>query len=297
MKNILAWLSISFFYMFSLLPLFILYRLSDLSYIILFYIVGYRKKVVLTNLTNSFPQKNINELKQIQKSFYKHFCDLIFESVKNLTISKRSIKKRIIINNLEMVQAYHAQNKSILLYLGHYGNWEWLSALSLYVPHQMVAFYQPLSNSIFDKLIRVSRERFGLIAVKSNHGYKALVEFSNQNILTFTLALGDQSPPGQSSKHWVNFMNQETAFLMGVDRIAKKMQMVVLFPLFKKTSRGHYTIEFEVIQEKTEDIESYQIIDNYVQRLESAIIQNPELWLWSHRRWKLRKPVSDVLSK
>jgi len=283
----------SFFSLLSRLPFPILYFLSDLAYIILFYIVGYRKKVVLANLVNSFPQKNLKELLLIQKGFYKHFCDLIFESVKNLTISERSIRKRFKIKNLEMIEAYHAQNKSILLYLGHYGNWEWLSALSLYVPHQMVAFYQPLTNKLFDRLIKSSRERFGLIAVKSNHGYKALVEFSNQHILTFTLALGDQSPPGQTSKHWVNFLNQETAFLMGVDRIAKKMQMVVLFPLFKKTSRGHYEIEFEVIQEQMQDIESYQIIDNYAKRLESAIIQNPVLWLWSHRRWKLKKPGSE----
>ena len=177
--------------------------------------------------------------------------------------------------------------------MGHYGNWEWLAALSLLVPHQMVAFYQPLSNSLFDKLIKTSRERFGLIAVKSSQGYKSLVDFSNQSILTMTLALGDQSPPGQSSKHWVRFLNQETAFLTGVDRIAKKMDMVVLFPHFKKIRRGYYEIELELILESAEDVESYQIIDNYVKRLESAIINEPPLWLWSHRRWKLKKPLSE----
>jgi KDO2-lipid IV(A) lauroyltransferase len=291
MKHILTRLVIVVFYLLSLLPFAVLYVLSDISYFILFYMLGYRKKVIMTNLANSFPQKSAEELKQIQKGFYKHFCDLIFESVKNLTITKKSVKKRFIFKNLELVHTYYAQQKSIILYLGHYGNWEWLAALSLYVPHQMVAFYQPLSNALFDKLIKKSRERFGLIAVKSSQGYKALVDFSNQHILTFTLALGDQSPPGNSSRHWVTFLNQETAFLTGVDRIAKKMDMVVLFPLFRKTSRGHYEIEFEVIQEQMKDIDSFLIIENYVKRLESAIVHDPALWLWSHRRWKLKKPT------
>ena len=291
MKKILTRLVIVSFYLLSILPITILYLLSDISFFILFYIVGYRKKVVLANMINAFPEKNSNELRHIQKGFYKHFCDLIYESVKNLTISKRAIRKRFKVRNLELVHTYFEQKRSIILYLGHYGNWEWLAAMSLYVPHQMVAFYQPLSNTLFDKLIKSSRERFGLIAVKSSQGYKALVDFSNKGILTFTLALGDQSPPAQSDKHWVTFLNQETAFLTGVDRIAKKMNMVVLFPLFRKISRGHYEIELEIIQECMENIESYRIIDNYAKQLESAIIHDPALWLWSHRRWKLKKPL------
>ncbi len=296
MKKILTGFVVVFFYLLSLLPFAILYFLSDISFLILFYIVGYRKRVVFTNLVNSFPEKSTDELRKIQKGFYRHFCDLTFESIKNLTISKKSIRKRFRVKNLDLVHAYFNQKKSIILYLGHYGNWEWLAAMSLYVQHQMVAFYQPLSNELFDKLIKFSRERFGLIAVKSNLGYKALVNFSNQNILTFTLVLGDQSPPGHSSMHWMTFLNQETAFLTGADRIAKKLDMVVLFPLFRKLSRGHYEIELEVIQEQVNDVESSRIIENYAKRLESAIIQNPTLWLWSHRRWKLKKPPTTDLT-
>jgi KDO2-lipid IV(A) lauroyltransferase len=296
MKKIGTGLVIMLFYLLSLIPLPVLFILSDLSYLILFYFVGYRKKIVLNNLSNAFPQKQLKELKQIQKSFYRHFCDLIFESIKNLTISRRSIKRRLRIKNPDLIRSYYAEKKSIILYLGHYGNWEWLAALSLLVPHQMVAFYQPLSNTLFDKLIKTSRQRFGLVAVKSSQGYKALADFANQNILTFTLALGDQSPPAQSNKHWVTFLNQETAFLTGVDRIAKKMDMVVLFPHFSKISRGYYEIKFEVIQDQMKDIESYQIIDKYAKQLESAIIKNPELWLWSHRRWKLKRPLSEEKS-
>jgi KDO2-lipid IV(A) lauroyltransferase len=245
------------------------------------------------NLAKSFPQKNQEELKQIQKEFYRHFCDLIYESIKNLTISRKSIRRRLKIQNIEIVSSCYEKNRSIILYMGHYGNWEWLAALSLLVPHQMVAFYQPLSNSVFDKLIKSSRERFGLIAVKSSQGYKSLVDLSNQSVLTMTLALGDQSPPAQSSKHWVRFLNQETAFLTGVDRIAKKMDMVVLFPHFKKIRRGYYEIELESIMESSEGVDSNEIIDHYAQRLESAIIDEPALWLWSHRRWKLKKPLSE----
>jgi KDO2-lipid IV(A) lauroyltransferase len=267
MKKILTRLAVVFFYMMSILPFAVLYFLSDLSFVIVFYVIGYRKKIVLANLTNSFPNKN-------------------------LTISRKSIRKRIVVKNLELVQEYFAKHKSLILYMGHYGNWEWLAALSIYVPHQMVAFYQPLSDALFDKLIKTSRERFGLIAVRSNQGYKSLVDFANRNILTCTLALGDQNPPGQSNMHWVTFLNQETAFLTGVDRIAKKMDMVVLFPLFRKTARGFYEIELKVIQENMKEIESFQIIENYAKLLELAIIQDPSLWLWSHRRWKRKKPLS-----
>jgi Kdo2-lipid IVA lauroyltransferase/acyltransferase len=289
MKNLLTKLLITFFYLLSFLPFRVIYLLSDIAFVFVYYLIGYRKKVVMLNLSNSFPDKQPDELRRIQKAFYRHLCDLMFESLKNLTISKRSIKKRFVLKNLDLIQRYYERNKSIIVYLGHCGNWEWLAAMALFVPHQMVAFYQPLSNKIFDKLIKTSRERFGLIAVKSSQGYKALADFNNKGILTCTLALGDQSPPGQSSKHWVTFLNQETAFLTGVDRIAKKMDMVVLFPLFRKKSRGHYEVEFELIQDDMEKIDSFQIIDKYVKRLESAIILDPSLWLWSHRRWKLKR--------
>ncbi len=281
------------FYALSILPMRVLYGMSTLSFMILYYLIKYRRGVVTCNMQKSFPAKSELEIGLMEKNFYRHFCDLMFESVKVLTISKKELKKRFHVKNPSLVQKFYDEKRSIVLYTAHHGNWEWLAFLPLYIPHQATAFYQPQSNKYFDSLMKLLRERFGVICVESNRGYKAILEFDQKNILTMNYIIGDQSPRKDSTKHWIQFLNQDTAFLIGADRIAKKSNQVVMFPSYSKKTRGHYEIEFKVIEEECMKKEGYEIIDKYAQLLEESIKSSPEMWLWSHRRWKLgcRKTV------
>lgn len=277
------------FYIFSLIPIQILYLFSDFAYLIVFYLIRYRRKVVLMNLHNSFPNKKEKEIKAIEKAFYKHFCDTIIEAIKVYTISEKQIKKRFTVKNPELIEKYYAQNKSVILYSGHFGNWEHLVFLPFFLPHKVMTFYKRLSNKYFDQIIKESRERFGLVAVESGKGYKTLVKYAKEDILTFTFMVGDQSPQANSAKHWVQFLNQDTAFFVGTERIAKKINQIVIYSEMIKKSRGIYEIEFFPLAENMDHLKDFELIDKFAEKLESSIKKHPHQWLWSHRRWKLKK--------
>lgn len=278
------------FYLLSLLPFRFIYFISDIAFVVIYYLIKYRRKVVNANLENAFPDKTKVEIRRIERNFYKHFCDVFLETVKCLTISKKMVNKRFRIKNLSMIDEAHQQKKSIIVYTAHHGNWEWLSFLPLFLPHQVTAFYQELSNSYFDDLMKVIRSRFGVLCVKSNQGYKTLVKFEKEKILTLNCLIGDQSPGKTASKHWVNFLNQESAFLAGTDRIAKKLKYMMIFASMQKKERGKYELEFLLLESNPEQVDSSKIIKSYANKLEDSIKKSPELWLWSHKRWKLTKP-------
>lgn len=275
------------FYLFSLLPFWVLYLLSDLICFVLYRLVRYRREVVRTNLGLSFPEKEMAEIALIEKAFYGHFCDQMFESMKVLTISEKVAKRRFTIKNPELVHHYYQQGRSIILYSGHFGNWEWTSFLPLHFSHQLTAFYKPLSNRYYDGLIKRIRERFGLICLMSNKGYKSLAQFRQDQVLTMSLLLSDQSPGKDAPKEWVNFLNQETAFVLGAHHIAKKLDQVLFFPSFRKPQRGYYELEFMPITDYPKTLETREVVSIYAKVLEGAIRTSPSLWLWSHRRWKL----------
>ena len=273
-------------YAVSTLPMLILYLLSDFAYLVLFYLVRYRRRVVNTNLKNSFPNKTESEIKAIEKAFYQHFCDIMIESIKVLTISNKEMQKRFLLKNPDLIQKYYDEKRSIMLYTAHQGNWEWLAFLPLFVHYQAIALYYPQSSKYFDTLMKTIRERFGVLCIESNRGYKTISGFADRNIQTINYIIGDQSPSGGSTKHWTRFLNQDTAFLIGADRIAKKRNQVIIFPSFRKIKRGIYELEFKVIEENPQLINSIEIIDKYAALLEETILVSPEMWLWSHRRWK-----------
>lgn len=276
-------------YAVSMLPMFVLYLLSDFAFFVLYFLVRYRRVVVKKNLKNSFPAKTESEIKSIEKAFYRHFCDIFIESIKILTISKKELHKRFNVKNPELIQKYFDKKRSITLYTAHQGNWEWLAFLPLFIPYQAIALYYPQANKYFDTLMKTIRERFGVLCIESNRGYKTISGFAERNIPTISYIIGDQSPAGGSTKHWTRFLNQDTAFLIGADRIAKKKNQVVIFPSFRKIKRGIYEIEFKLIEEEPQLINSIEIIDKYAALLQEAIFVSPEMWLWSHKRWKLSR--------
>jgi KDO2-lipid IV(A) lauroyltransferase len=254
--------------------------------LIVFYVVKLRRDVSFGNLKRSFPGKDLQELRRIEKAFYKHFCDLFMETLKLISIGRSNIKKRFKIKNPEILDQFYSRQKSVILYTAHIGNWEWFACLPLYVKHRVLAFYQPQKNRYFDRLVNILRERFGVRLVESKRGYKHLLELADQEILTLSIIVGDQGPSKESAKQWVTFLSQETAFLEGAGRFAEKFNQVVVFPSVKKVRRGYYEIEIITLHDPDNNISSGNIVESYSNHLESAIISVPEQWLWSHRRWK-----------
>lgn len=277
------------FYVFTIIPMPVLYVISNILFVLAYHILHYRRDVVYTNLKNSFINKDEKEIRAIEKEFYKYFCDIMLESFKTLTISKKEIGKRFHIKNIELIQKYYDENRSVILYAAHQGNWEWLAFLPLFMPHQGVTFYQPLSNKYFDELMRSIRERFGTICIDSKLGYRKLVDFKQKNILIMNAIIGDQSPSKESGKYWTRFLNQDTAFLVGAARIGTQNNQAFVFPSFTRKKRGRYELEFKPMDMKVENKNGFEIIDEYARLLEETIHKSPEMWLWSHRRWKLSR--------
>ena len=273
----------------SLIPLQILYVFADFLFFLIYRIIRYRREIVRNNLQSAFPDLKQEELNSIEKKFYQHFCDLIVESLKLLTIRPNNLFKRFKILNPELVDSFKGENQSFILYCGHLGNWEWLAILPLILKPKILTFYLTLSNKYFNNLIKIIRERFGIESVDAGKGYKTLLKYSAANVNTFTLFVADQSPHKDTSMHWTWFLNQDTAFNTGINTIAQKMNKVVLFPHFRKVARGYYEIEFMTIWDAKKPLANNELIEIFAANLENAVRESPHLWLWTHRRWKLRK--------
>lgn len=275
----------------SILPYFLLYRISDLLFLI-FYGFGYRKKVIYGNIKRSFPEKSDAAHRRIARSFYRHFADLIVESLKVFTISEKEVDQRMKFSNPELVNKYFDQGKSVILAGGHFNNWELFAvAIDKAVKHRSIAIYKPLSNVFFDEKMRATRSKYGLemIAIKD---VKPVFE-RNRNELTLTIFGTDQSPGNVKKAHWMNFLNQDTAVLFGTEKFAIEYNYPVVFGCIHKRSRGHYEVEFrELIQDPSATVHG-QITEAHTRMLEQDIIKHPEFWLWSHRRWKRSRPSSD----
>lgn len=286
------------FYLFikplSLLPFWILYGISDFLYLVVYKIFGYRKEVINGNLTRSFPDKSAEEIKDIQNEFYHHFFDLIMESIKVFSITKKQVLKRYKYINPEIMDRFYEKGQNLIMAGGHFGNWEYLAVSGgLCVKHQMAALYFPLSNAFFDRKMQESRGKFGfkMIPTKDSKNY-----FNNPTEKPTVLVFGaDQSPSNPRNAYWVRFLNQDTGFVFGIEKYAREYNQPVVFGLINKLKRGHYSIHFEVLIENPKETEYGEIVESYARRLEDQILKQPEYWLWSHKRWKRKKPDDVVV--
>ncbi|MFO7655737.1 MAG: lysophospholipid acyltransferase family protein [Bacteroidales bacterium] len=281
----------------TLLPLNVLYLLSDFFFVII-YLAGYRKKVVMTNLQNSFPEKPQSELKKIARRFYRHFCDSFIESIYALHISENEISKRFHYKNAEILNRYYKENKSVILVFGHYANWEWLNGMPLFVKHQVTALYHPLTNRFFDELFKEIRCKFGVKLISMKSAYKEMLSDAQKGIVTATYFLTDQRPVWSSIRYWTTFLNQETPVLTGSEVIAAKLNQPVIYLNIRKIRRGYYEAAFEIISENPGQAKEFEITEQHTRKLEESIKQNPEYWLWSHKRWKhKREEIEKRLKK
>lgn len=274
----------------SLLPFRLLYVLSDLTYMVLYKGFGYRTKVVRHNLKNSFPEKTQEELKEIEVRFYRHLCDVIVESLKSFTISNREVLKRMVVENPHLINKYYEEGRSVLIAGGHYNNWEWTAtSLQQQINHQAIAIYTPLSNKFFDKKMLSTRGKFGLKMIS----YKEISKFysDHQKMLTATLFAIDQSPRNPNRCYWTTFLNQDTGVQFGVEKIARKLDYAVIFGSINKIKRGYYSLHFSLISDRPGEEAHGAIIEKATAFLEAQILDKPQYWLWTHRRWKHKRPA------
>lgn len=274
----------------SLLPFPVLYFLSDVLYVLMYYVVGYRKKVVMENLRNSFPEKSAKEIVDISKKFYHHFCDVTLESLKMFTISEEQAKKRMVYYDEHIAEKYYQRGKSVIVAMAHYNNWEMVAiTVAFAMKHKTYAIYKPLTNPYFDRKIRSSREKYGLTMMHNRTVKEDFAAMKDQ--LTATFFLIDQAPSPHSRPYWMTFLNQDTGVLLGTEKYAKDYNYPVLFLDIRKPKRGYYTCRFVDITDQPNSFADGQITEIVTKRLEEDIRREPEFWLWSHRRWKRKRPT------
>jgi KDO2-lipid IV(A) lauroyltransferase len=273
----------------SYLPYPVLYFLSDGLYLVIYKMAGYRKKVVLQNISNSFPEKTHEEHLQIVSDFYRHLCDLVVESIKVFTISDEQVKERFRFINPDYINRFFDKGQSVILAGGHYNNWELFAvAIDEAIKHQAVALYKKLSNKFFDEKMRSSRGKYGLKMISTK---VAKEEFEKNEGLRVIIFGVDQSPGNPRTCYWSDFLNQDTGMIFGAEKYAKEYNYPVLYGRINKVKRGYYTFEFSDAIEEPRNTSHGEITKRIHQLLEKDIVAQPEYWLWSHKRWKHKRPA------
>lgn len=272
----------------SILPYPLLYFVADISYYLIYRMVGYRKNVVLTNIQKSFPEKSNKEHRQIMDKFYRHFSDLVFESLKGFSVSEKQIRKRFVLRNPELMDELYEEGRDVVLVGGHYNNWEILAlGINYELKHQIIGIYKPITNEFLNAKMKTSREKYGLIMVPTYDTRDTFKRsFGKQNAIIFGV---DQSPSHPENSHWMTFLNQDTAVVFGAEKYAKEYDRPVVHCSIHKAKRGHYEGELSLITKNPNDLPHGAIIEMSTKRIEQDIINKPEYWLWTHRRWKAKR--------
>ncbi|CAM4351712.1 KDO2-lipid IV(A) lauroyltransferase [Pedobacter westerhofensis] len=285
LKRIPSYIGLFFIYALSLLPLRVLYLFASLLYLVLYYITGYRRAVVSTNLKKSFPEKSSEEIKLIEKRYYKYLSALIFEIIKMSTISKAQLKRRFIWKNIEQMNAYADQGIGVLACSAHYGNWEWGTlSIGLSFKGNTYPIYKPLSSKAFDQWFNHIRTRFGNQLIAMRQTYRSLAE--TKNIPSLYLFGNDQAPPKEESHQWITFLNQHTSVQQGMEKIAIKTNRPVFYLKLSVLRKGYYQVECIPICLNPAASSQQEITALHTSLLEEIIRERPEYWLWSHKRWK-----------
>jgi len=280
------------FYLFvrplSFLPLGVLQLMSNGLYYILYYLVRYRRKVVAQNLSNSFPESSDTEIREISKSYYRYLGDLIVETLKLFSLGKNKALQRCSITFPNNLKDHYEQGRSIVLYVGHYGNWEhYCKVLDLYVPHQVVILYKPLHNKAFDEAYNRFRTALGTQMIPIKETRKIITALKEKPIAI--VFAGDQSPTFNKKVHWDNFLNQDTAWATGGEYFAKKFNLPVYYMHATFPKRGYYNVDLQLLEASPQSTLEGELTTKYSRALEKQIQDQPEYWIWSHRRWKRKR--------
>jgi KDO2-lipid IV(A) lauroyltransferase len=280
-----------FIFPLSILPLRVLYGISDVLFVLIYHVAGYRKKIVFGNIRAAFPENSEKEVETIARKFYRHFCDIFFaDNIKSFTHSRKEALRRLTIKNGEVFRDLYDRGKSVIVVCGHYGGFELFSVFPLYreYVHPMKAIYKVQKNKVADTLLYKARNKFGIELVAMEDVRKSFEE--DRNRLNSIIFLGDQSPPNPRSAHWMTFLGQETGVLFGTEKMAKMYDYAVVFANMNRVSRGRYELEFQLVTDDPKSTAKGEITEKHTHLLEEVIRKEPAYWLWSHRRWKHQKP-------
>lgn len=280
---------LSFFLrLFSYVPFCLLYIISDGLYFLVYYVFRYRRSIVRKNLTESFPEKSEDDIKKIEKNFYSFFTDNILESLKMFTLSRKEMLRRVKFVNVEEVDDLMRNGKSISLFLGHYGNWEWMSSIPLHINKEVVAaqIYHKLSNKNMDRLMLYVRERMGAVCVEMHKTARYVTELATENKVCIIGFIADQSPRKKDSRHFLHFLDHNTPVLTGTEKITKHYDFGAFFLDVKRVKRGYYEARFVKMHDNPKSLPDFELTAIYYQMLEKCIRTQPELYLWSHNRFR-----------
>ena len=276
----------------TLLPLKILYIFSDILFLLLYYFPSYRRKVVDENLRNSFPEKSVKEIALIGKKFYRHLADIFIETLKLTHLSNKELIKRLTVSNPEFLNTLYNSGRDLVVVGSHYNNWEWLIvSLPLYTKYKCIGVYKPLRNKLFEKFINSIRLRNDQGLAPMNLIVRNIIDNQRKNIRALYAFAADQTPAKAEIRYYTTFLNQETPVFLGIEKIASKYDMAVVFFNFQKIRRGYYNLTVELLFERAAGLPEYKVTETHVKRLEELIRENPEYWIWTHRRWKYKKPA------
>ena len=287
----------STFYLISLLPFGVLYALSDIAYLLIYRLIGYRRVVVRNNLTTSFPEKNIDEIKDIERKFYHWFCDYFFESIKLLSISNRELNRRLHVLNPEVHEQWFRQGRNTAAFLGHYCNWEWLSRVGkdMNQERRLCLIYDPLHSKPFDYLfLKIRTYPPTGVPTPKRDILRQLTEWKHQGILSLSGYIADQAPKWKNIHLWIPFLNHpHSPVFTGAERIARKMNNAIYYAKMSRPRRGYYEMEYMLITADPDSMAEGDITRHFFSMLEESIRLHPEFYLWTHNRWKRTKEEFD----
>ena len=289
MRFIVYLIAYPFLWSISMLPFRLLYLFSDFVYLIVYYVIGYRKKTVRENLALALPHLSDEERLIIEKKSFRHWCDMFLEMIKTMTISNTEINKRFVFINMEVYKKLEAQEKSIAIMLAHYASYEWVISMNAYVKFSAFAIYKKLANPYFDKLVRDIRSRFKANLITTKETIPVIIENNRNKLLSIYGFASDQSPKISSAFHWQKFMGIEVPVHTGAEMLSKKYDMNVIFLKVTKVKRGYYQAIFEVLSENAKEVPNYEITDKFLKLVEQQILEAPEYYLWTHKRWKHKR--------
>lgn len=288
MKKILYGFFITWWYAMSLLPLKLLYLLSDGLYYIIYYVAQYRRPLVRKHLADCFPEKSEAERIRIEKEFYAWFCDYIVETIKLFSISKKQIMRHMVFKGTEQVKESCAKGQSCAVYLGHYCNWEWITSLPLWAGKDITfgQIYHVLENQAFDQLFLKLRNRLGAVSIPMAETLRKIVKMRQEGKQIVIGFIADQVPLWNNIHYWTDFLHHDTPVLTGTEKIAVKANFAVYYLDVKRIKRGYYEAEFKLLTDKPKECKEFEITEMYFRELEKTIRQQPAYWLWTHNRWK-----------
>jgi Kdo2-lipid IVA lauroyltransferase/acyltransferase len=276
-------------WMVSILPFRAIYFVSDCLYVLLYYGLGYRKKVVTNNLKLVFPEKPEKEIDTLRKKFYKHLCDMFLEMAKTMTISETQLKKRFKILNPEELKRLENLNKSVILIFGHYASWEWSIVIQNYINFKGLAVYKRLANKYFDKLVKDIRSKFNTDLISTKDTIQIINDNESKGIKSITGFLSDQSPRLTKEVYWGTFMGIDVPCFTGAERLAKKLDLTTAYLKVTKVKRGFYEAEIITLAENPIEFKNYELTDLFLREVEKQIYKAPEYYFWTHKRWKHKK--------